>query len=211
MERKPGLLDYNGPVMQASQHAVRLMAVNMLFLLGCLPVVTAGASLLALSRASLRHWEEGPHTPVCATFLTAFWEKLGQGALLSLALLAAGGIFYLDFSWLLAEGSPVSYMLLGAMTGVLLLLVLLVLYLPPVLSKSGCSLRQGFRTAACCGILHWRRTLPMAAVICGSALLLLLLPQLCLLALPLLLLFGASLPAYLCSALLGPALETLEG
>lgn len=68
-----------------------LAALNLVFLLSCLPVVTLGPALSALGRVLVRMADDQPAEPVrdyLSAFRTGFLRKLGWG----LAFLAAAGV-----------------------------------------------------------------------------------------------------------------------
>ena len=62
-----------------------LMWLNILFLLGCLPIVTAGASISAIYSVCLK-WVRNEETYVTRDFFHAFRQNLKQGILLHLLL-----------------------------------------------------------------------------------------------------------------------------
>ena len=68
------LFDYDGPLMRALVYLGELILLNLLFLLCCLPVITAGASAAAMYTVAFRNLDgKGGH--VCRQFFTAFRAK----------------------------------------------------------------------------------------------------------------------------------------
>lgn len=208
MERKPGFLDYDGPVMRISREILRLILLNMLFLLTSLPAVTLGAAMLARSSVFLQRCREGDwQGHIVSRYFRAFRSCLKQGIVLSLLLLLGAGVLYLDFSWLMADAGMAPGILLGMLAVVTLVLMMLLEYLIAVLSTGRFSMGLGVKAAVRLLILNWWRALLVAAGKGGILLLFLSLPKAFIAALPAILLLGFSLTAYLTAALLGPTME----
>ncbi|WP_395243936.1 DUF624 domain-containing protein [Agromyces sp. MMS24-K17] len=76
------------------------VALNVLYLVSCLPVITIGAATSALDEVTIRYSDEEGGRPV-ADFLPALWRNLGRATLLMLATLvpavalAFSGVFWL--------------------------------------------------------------------------------------------------------------------
>lgn len=90
------LFDYGGPLMRALVYLGDLILLNVLFLLCCLPVVTAGASAAALYTVSFRSLD-GKGSHVCRQFFTAFGANFKKATLQWLVMLAVAGLLYADF------------------------------------------------------------------------------------------------------------------
>ncbi len=90
------LFDYDGPLMRALVYLGDLILLNVLFLLCCVPVVTAGASAAALYTVTFRTLDDkGGH--VCRQFFTAFGANFKKATLEWLVMLAVAGLLYADF------------------------------------------------------------------------------------------------------------------
>lgn len=103
-----------------------LTVLNFCFVVSCLPVVTAGAAMTALSSVNLRmlRHEEGH---VFSDYWAAFRQNFAQATKLWLVLLAVGGFFALDF-WILSKlGGGVAFVL-KILLGVLLIIYTAVLH-----------------------------------------------------------------------------------
>jgi uncharacterized membrane protein YesL len=79
---------------------LEFVALNVLFLVSCLPVITIGAATSALDEVTIRYSDEEGGRPV-ADFFPALWRNLGRATLLMLATLvpavalAFSGVFWL--------------------------------------------------------------------------------------------------------------------
>lgn len=104
------LFQMDGPLFRALSWLTELMALNLCFLVGCLPVFTIGASITALY-ASLFFREEGGGV---RRFFREFRRNFRQGVILGLILGALGLILLLDcrFLGLLGEGYAAAQYLL---------------------------------------------------------------------------------------------------
>ena len=83
----------DGPLMQLLSHISRLMALNICFLVCCIPVVTAGASLTAMYAVLLLPEDGG----TVSRFFREFRRNFKQSTILWLLLLGAGVVLLLDY------------------------------------------------------------------------------------------------------------------
>ena len=114
-------LDPNGPVFRFINRIGDLMILNLLCIVCCLPIVTAGTSITAMYYVTLRmHRKED--NGVIKDFFHSFRQNLKQGVLLHLLLSAITIILALDLYvlWQLLELELFYKILFGA-TAVLVL------------------------------------------------------------------------------------------
>ena len=90
------LLDQEGPVMRALTDLSTLVILNILTLLFCIPVVTAGASLAAMHYVIIEMIEERGDR-VLPEFWKRFRENLRNATPIWLILLAAALFLYADY------------------------------------------------------------------------------------------------------------------
>lgn len=96
-----------------------LFLLNLLFLLGSLPVVTFGASAIAAYTVTLKIVEESEDSIVPAYF-RAFKASLLKGLVLTIAfymLIAAVAADFILFN--IVEGNPIGFLILGIVSAVL--------------------------------------------------------------------------------------------
>ncbi len=89
------LFRIDSPFTEAMTRLFDLIALNVVFLLCCLPIVTIGASCTALHAVTLKI-AVGDEPPILKSFFQAFRDNWKQAALTWLLLLAAGGFLYVD-------------------------------------------------------------------------------------------------------------------
>ena len=196
------IFDANNPLMQALSVAADLLVLNLLTLLCSLPVLTLGAALTALNDAVLRIIR-GEDTYLLRSYFRAFRANLLKGSALGLLFLLAGALVWLDYRVALAVAPPLRFT--AAAVGVLVLA--LALYAFALLSRYENTLAGTLKNAASLAVAFFPKTLGM--VVCTVAIWVI-----CLnfvnYALPVLLLFGLSLPCYVSALFYTGIFESLE-
>lgn len=186
--------------------AALLAVLNLCWLLSSLPVVTAGAATAALFQV-LEERSEHSYLSAPGAFFRAFRRWFQPATILWLPLAAALGLLLWDLRLLLLRGLTDSTL---AMTPLLLggaAWLFAVLWLYPVLTRSGQGPAQALRTALVLGLGELWRSLAMAAAALILPALLLLAPAVFLRLLWLWLLFGVSAPALVQLRLMEPVLH----
>ena len=89
-----GLLSFEGPVIQFFHKTGEVIIATMLFLLFCVPVVTAGASVTSLYYSVIKsvRRERGY---VTSEFMRSLKRTLGKGVILTVGMLAWFGVLIL--------------------------------------------------------------------------------------------------------------------
>lgn len=139
--------------------------LSLFWLLGCVPVVTVGASSAALYDAVFRAFRRGDKHS-WSRFVAVFRSNLKAGVLPSLLFLAvfAGGAWVLIRIWNAAVAGTVTWMLFSgaALVGVLVLGVLNVLF--PVLSRFENSFGRLVKNTVLLAFANMPRTLALGVV-----------------------------------------------
>lgn len=73
-----------------------LIALNLVTLIFCLPIITIGASIVAMHDVLLKIYRDELHTGVCRRFFSAFRSNFRQATLLCLLYLSIGVLIGLD-------------------------------------------------------------------------------------------------------------------
>lgn len=116
-------LRVDSPIIQAGIKITNLLILNLYWVIGCLPLVTIGASTTAAFTVTLKMAEDREESGVTRAFWTAYVQNLKHGVPLSLILLA--GVYATWINWQCfdkLEGNPLVFLLM-AVTMVLLLAV----------------------------------------------------------------------------------------
>ena len=196
------IFDENNPLMRALAIAADLLFLNLLTLLCSLPVLTVGAALSALCNI-VQQIVRGEETYVVRSYFRSFKENLVKGSLLGLIFLAAAAVIWLDYRVACLYAPPLRFA--AAAVGVIVLA--LALYSFALQARYENSVGQTLKNAAVLMVAYFPTTLWM--LICTLTLWILSLNFLQY-ALPLLLMFGLSLPCYVCALLYQKVFRKIE-
>lgn len=199
------LFDADSPFQRFLYLVADLLVLNIVTALLCIPVITAGASLTAMHYVLLR-MVRGEEGYVVKAFFHSFRQNFRQATLMGLVFLAAaflmGGNLYLIIRaegtrpvWLAAIVAAASY-----------LLVMFACFAFPLLSRFTGTVWGTIGNAVVLSFVRLPRAAAMAfvtflpaAVACAVRVLI-----------PVVLLFGFSLPGYVCALLYSPVFRKLE-
>lgn len=190
------LFNLDNPIMVFLGKVADLIILNIIAILCCIPVVTAGASFTALYYVTLKmvKKEEGY---IIKGFFKSFKENFKQSTVIWLIALVLGIIFCADIYILNHTQASFTKYLYVAVCAVGIFYIFTVLYVFPVLSRFDNSIKNTVKNAFLMSILSAPKTilmvviqmLPLAAVWFIPA------------SVPIVIMLGLSLPAYLCSML----------
>ncbi len=110
----------DSPLIQAGIKATNLLIINFWLVVGCIPVVTAGASVTAAFSVLLKMAEDREDIGITRAFWSAWVANLRHGVVLTLALLAC--VWSAWMSWQLFEklpDNPVGFLILAFAVGLL--------------------------------------------------------------------------------------------
>lgn len=153
--------DYDHPVMVALTKAFDACAATAYCILCCIPIVTVGPALAALS-ASLMAISANEGGGVTGLYFRAFRREFRQATLAWLVMLAAGVILAADIyiCWVLARPDSLGIQLLRGMTCFFLLLyAFLSVYLYAGIAKFEASFAQAFHNALVFAFTNLLKTL----------------------------------------------------
>ena len=157
----------DSPIMRFLSRICDLMILNILCIICCLPVVTAGASITALYTITLK-MVRGEESYIFKGFLKAFKENFKQSTILWLIMAVWGLFIFVDYraaSFLPENMSTIFRILIGA----LLVLYLMVLtYVFPYTARFENNIKNTFKNALLISILNLPWTLVL--VVCPAAL-----------------------------------------
>ena len=175
--------DAGNPLMQGLAIAADLLFLNLLTLVCCLPVFTAGAALTALSDLA-QQLVRGEETYVLRGYFRSFRSNFKKGCLLGLIFLGAAALVWLDYRVALAVMPVMRFA--AAAVGVLVLAA--AIYAFALQARFENSLGGTLKNALALWIIALRFINY---------------------ALPVMLMFGLSLPAYVCAQLYKGVFEKL--
>lgn len=194
-----GIFDIDSPLMQFLGKAADLLILSLLWLAGCLPLITIGTSTTALYYASIKAVrEEGSPAK---NFVKSFKENWKQSVMVELILLAAAWVFYIDVQLIFQAAGTLAEVLRILFVSLIFLYLALVSYIFPLLARFVYTLRALFRNAFLMSVLHLPYTFVIIALNLSPLILFLLRPDWFFRALPLILFLAPGLIAYVNSML----------
>ena len=163
-----------------------LVLLSLCWLLCCIPVVTIGASCIALYDAVAR-CVRGEEEGACRRFFRTFKKELGRGILITLLWLLAGGILGISCLILTQQNATMGMLYLCS----LFIPLAVLCWVIPAESRFTYSFAQLHRAAVLFAFGNPGKTIVIAALLAAAVLLLLNVPVLCFL-LPSLLVYAQS-------------------
>ena len=114
-------LNMDSPWITAGIKVTNLLILNLYWVIGCLPVVTAGASTIAAFEVTLKMAEDREDPGMTRAFWSAYRKNLKHGIVLTLILAAGCYSVWLDFQMFnKLQGNPVGFLILAIAVIVLL-------------------------------------------------------------------------------------------
>lgn len=198
-------LELDSPLMQGLNKLGDLLWLNLLTLFCCLPVITVGPALTALHYMALKiaRNEEGYIT---RSYFKSFKKNLKQGILIWLILVAvllvlAGDFYIINYSGLeFHEGIRI------VLTAIFLLIMFTSMFLFPVLAKFENTIFKTIKNAFLIGVMQLPKTILMMILFAIPLVLFIYVPQV----IPLVFMFGLSLPAWASAKLYSKFFKKLE-
>lgn len=147
-------------------------ALNFLFLLSCLPILTAGAATAALYAVSLK-LARREEVNVISAYFAALKQNLKKGILIHLILLLIGAVMALSLYYLgqLQAEFPFYSYFKWVMYLILLVYAMVVTYVYPLLAAFENSLKQTLMNALLLSVMHLPATVLMLAISIGPTIL----------------------------------------
>ncbi len=208
MATESKLFDPEGPLMLSFNTIKDLITLNLLTLLCSLPVVTMGASFTAMHYTALKmvRNEEGY---ISKTFFKSFKENLKQGIGISFMIIIVLAFIGMDFyatTWFQEDPAFVKFaIVMLVLMGAAFLVT--VTFLFPVQAKLVASVGQNISNAFKMALSHFPMTLLMIVINLSPFAISYFVHFL----IPLLFLFGLSVPAFLDAKLYNGIFKKLEG
>ena len=200
------IFNSENPVMRFLSRLVDLVIVNVITLLYCLPVITVGGALTAMNYVLL-HLHRGDETYIIRMFRKSFRENFRQGIPEGLMVLAAAGITAVDLWALHGSRSRAATLMMIVITIIAVMLFVTFVYMFALQSRYENTIAGTVLNAVRLAIANLPRSAGMAAIWLIWILILVYLYKAASL---FFLIFGLSLPGYLCVMLYDKIFEDLE-
>ena len=200
------IFNSENPVMRFLARLVDLAILNVITLLYCIPVITAGGALTAMNYVLL-HLHRGDESYIIRMFRKSFRQNFKQGIPEGLLTLAVAGIAAVDLLALHGSGSRAATMMMIIITIITVMLFVACVYMFALQSRYENTVGGTIMNALRLAIANLPRSAGMAIVWLIWILVLIYLYKA---ASMFFMIFGLSLPGYLCTMLYDRIFENLE-
>lgn len=197
--------DLDSPLMQVLNKVADLLWLNILTMICCIPIVTAGASLTAMHYMALKI-VRNEECYITRGFFKSFRENFKQATIIWLLLLLVIAILLGDFFIMKNAAIQFSKVIQIVITAVGVLVLFTAMYLFPVLAKFDNSVGRTVKNAFIMSILQFPKTILMIILYLVPIILFAVSMRL----LPIAFLFGLSGPAYFSAMLYNKFFKKLE-
>lgn len=202
-------LTYDSPIMQKLSFLGDLMQLNLCLLLGCIPIITAGASITA-AYAVLFRLNNKSSLPVFRTFWKYFRSEFRQSTIVWIVTLLICGALSYNGLILLSYGDGISIIWWVLFALVSIMLIFSCSYLFPQIAQYHNNVLGFFKNAIRLGIINPLRSLLLVLLHSLPFFLFLVDPTILLLASILWLLLGFSLSLWIASLIISRTFAKIE-
>lgn len=198
-------LELDSPLMQGLNKLGDLLWLNVLTLICCIPIITIGPSLTAMHYIALKiaRNEEGYITK---DFFKSFRANLKQGIIIGLLLIfvlvvLAGDFFIINYS-----GLEFNNIMRSILMAIFFFVMFTAMFVFPVLAKFENTVLNTIKNAFLIGIAQLPKTILMMVLFAIPPLLFIFVPQI----IPIVFMFGLSVPAWVSAKLYSKFFRKLE-
>lgn len=199
------IFDLDSPLMNVLNKMADLMWLNILTLICCIPVITVGAALTSMHYVALKI-VRNEESYITRSFFKSFKTNFRQATLIWLLLMLVAAILGGDYYIITKSGMQFSQVLVVLIMAAGVLVICTSLYVFPVLAKFDNTIMGTIRNAFIMSILQ----LPKTVVMFVMAFFPLIIYLVSLRLIPIIFLFGFSLPAYASAMLYNKFFQKLE-
>ncbi len=162
-----GLFRMEGPLFDGLSRMADLIIINLIFVVCCIPVVTAGAALTGLSYVMLKikDKEEGY---VIKSYFKSFKQNFRQATVIWLLMLAFAFVLYIDFRMLSLLGGLFHNVMWVLLFFAVFIWAILLIYVFPLLSRFDNTIRQTMTNALLIALANAPQTLLLIFIL-GAA------------------------------------------
>ena len=185
------IFDLDSPLMNVLNKMADLMWLNILTLICCIPIITAGAAFTSMHYVALKI-VRNEESYITRSFFKSFKTNFRQATLIWLMILLIAAVLGGDYYIITKSGIQFSSVLVVLIMAAAVLVICTTLYAFPVLAKFDNTIMGTIRNAFIMSILQ----LPKTVVMFVMAFFPLIIYLVSLRLIPIIFLFGFSLPAY---------------
>jgi len=197
--------DSEGPIMSFLSRIADLVWLNILMIICCIPIITAGASITAMYTITIKMVlkEEGYITK---GFFKAFKENFKQATIIWLIVLLLAALFYGDYRIITYSGIAFPKIMLILLFAIFLIGYSTYLYLFPILARYENTIKNIIKNSFLLSLSNFPKTILIILIQCIPAVVLYISQAV----IPLIFLMGGSLVAYISSMLFVTIFKKLE-
>lgn len=140
-----------------------LVILNVLCVICCIPVITAGASITAMFYVTLKMARD-EESYIVKSFFKSFKENFKQATVINIIMLLAAVMLYFDLTISRNMGGTLGKAMVFVFMVILLLYLMLFTYIYPVLAKFYNTIRNTFTNAFLMSIRHLPYTFLMIVI-----------------------------------------------
>ena len=199
------LFNLDSPFMQVMNKAADLMWLNVLTMICCIPIITAGASLTAMHYMALKIVRD-EECYITKEFFKSFKLNFKQATAIWLIMLAVFFLLAGDFYIIRNSGLEFNKTLQVILVVVAFLALFASVFVFPVLAKFDNTVLHTIRNSFFIGILQFPKTILMIVLCAVPVLLFVFFPQI----MPVVFLYGLSAPAWASAKLYNKFFRKLE-
>lgn len=199
------IFDLDSPLMNVLNKMADLMWLNILTLICCIPIVTVGAAFTSMHYVALKI-VRNEESYITRSFFKSFKTNFRQATLIWLMILLIAAVLGGDYYIITKSGIQFSSVLVVLIMAAAVLVICTTLYVFPVLAKFDNTIMGTIRNAFIMSILQLPKTLVMLVMAFFPLIIYLVSLRL----IPIIFLFGFSLPAYASAMLYNKFFQKLE-
>lgn len=199
------IFDLDSPLMNVLNKMADLMWLNILTMICCIPIITAGAAFTSMHYVALKI-VRNEESYITRTFFKSFKTNFRQATIIWLLILLVAAVLGGDYYIITKSGIQFSSVLVVLIMAAAVLVICAALYVFPVLAKFDNTVMGTIRNAFIMSILQ----LPKTVVIFVMLFFPLIVYLVSLRLIPIIFLFGFSLPAYASAMLYNKFFQKLE-
>ena len=140
-----------------------LIILNLICIVCCLPVITAGASITAMFYVTLK-MVRNEEAYIVRSFFRSFKQNFKQATIINLLMLLAGVLLYFDMNICRNIKGTLSQVLLVIFTMILVIYIMIFMYIYPVLAKFYNTIKNTFTNAFLMSVRHLPYTILMVLI-----------------------------------------------
>lgn len=199
------IFDLDSPVMRFLSRMADLMILNVVMTICCIPIITIGASVTAMHYVMLKmaRNEEGY---IVKDFFKSFKLNFKQATIIWLIMMVLIFVFVGDYFIVKYSGIEFPKQMSVILAVVALLVFIVSTYIFPVLSRFDNTIKKTIKNGCIMSIMAAPKSVAMAALTVAPVFVMLTVPAL----IPLVILFGFSLPGFLSAKLYSGTFRKFE-